>query len=330
MGSGTGPAPLGSSPLARGLQRPSTREKGEPRIIPARAGFTVYFHNLRFDGKDHPRSRGVYSRGCLDRHWRHGSSPLARGLPRTIAASERRSGIIPARAGFTCQGPRRTGRARDHPRSRGVYLRDKFTAPTLVGSSPLARGLREGDGVVSRRRGIIPARAGFTCFRFVAFRVSRDHPRSRGVYHPSAGRRVPPGGSSPLARGLPIPPCASDDGDGIIPARAGFTSTVDGVDLRARDHPRSRGVYMGELKEKYLPNGSSPLARGLLRSRTRPGSAPRIIPARAGFTRASRFIRHSQSDHPRSRGVYPGVALSRAGREGSSPLARGLPASPPS
>ena len=55
-----GPAPPGSSPLARGLRTRTPESDAIMGIIPARAGFTVYFHNLRFDGKDHPRSRGVY------------------------------------------------------------------------------------------------------------------------------------------------------------------------------------------------------------------------------------------------------------------------------
>ena len=91
-------------------------------------------------------------------------------------------------------------------------------------------------------------------------------------------------------------------------------------------------------------NGSSPLARGL---RERAGVVPEpvgIIPARAGFTGLGPSLCSSQSDHPRSRGVYPppplpvvppwdhprsrGVydrAASRDGQpRGSSPLARGL------
>ena len=51
------------------------------------------------------------------------------------------TGIIPARAGFTClvslTGPRRW----DHPRSRGVYDDDASWVRSTAGSSPLARGL---------------------------------------------------------------------------------------------------------------------------------------------------------------------------------------------
>ena len=51
---------LGSSPLARGLRHGPRPVRGDVRIIPARAGFTMVYilkcHNI----PDHPRSRGVY------------------------------------------------------------------------------------------------------------------------------------------------------------------------------------------------------------------------------------------------------------------------------
>ena len=71
-------------------------------------------------------------------------------------------GIIPARAGFThFQSSFRFMRA-DHPRSRGVYVMAMMRRVTAMGSSPLARGLREWRGGAGYRYRIIPARAGFT------------------------------------------------------------------------------------------------------------------------------------------------------------------------
>ena len=70
--------------------------------------------------------------------------------------------------------------------------------------------------------------------------------------------------------------------------------------------------------------GSSPLARGL---RARPVDGPaagRIIPARAGFTQSTCQNQQSDTDHPRSRGVYCHYRGLLSGRWGSSPLARGL------
>ena len=90
--------------------------------------------------------------------------------------------IIPARAGFTPHRPRQFLPDRDHPRSRGVYLRPSVWQRTLIGSSPLARGLPDGAILVIRTIGIIPARAGFTLARHDTPHGRRDHPRSRGVY----------------------------------------------------------------------------------------------------------------------------------------------------
>ena len=93
-----------------------------------------------------------------------GSPPLARGLPDPIDKRVKEFRIIPARAGFTHFLNTSCEPTQDHPRSRGVYLGAFGAAVGLMGSSPLARGLRLNDDLedVARRRRIIPARAGFT------------------------------------------------------------------------------------------------------------------------------------------------------------------------
>ena len=53
----------GSSPLARGLPRERQAPVAGLRIIPARAGFTFLPVRGGANGRDHPRSRGVYSGG---------------------------------------------------------------------------------------------------------------------------------------------------------------------------------------------------------------------------------------------------------------------------
>ena len=317
-----------------------------PRIIPARAGFTRPGRDRRAGPKDHPRSRGVYFFRARLSPGQRGSSPLARGLPAlstagyTANADHPRSrgvyqcwshfavsftgssplargllnidgtdlydfGIIPARAGFTCTRGRTRCRSADHPRSRGVY--DGY-------------GLW-GDWLMW----IIPARAGFTRGETALARPGADHPRSRGVYEAQALIDTGRVGSSPLARGLQVLPGSGEDVVGIIPARAGFTTStrpyatcgvgssplargLPGVPGSASgvrgDHPRSRGVYRDD--------GVVVVQR------------PWIIPARAGFTGWLRGRRVASPDHPRSRGVYgPGIPGS-GWVLGSSPLARGL------
>ena len=152
---------------------------------------------------------------------------------------------------------------------------------------------------------IIPARAGFTPRRLPLWHSLWDHPRSRGVYLPMKVADVARAGSSPLARGLLL--CIE------LP---GTTS---------RDHPRSRGVYAegGLLRDTI--EGSSPLARGLLTAGVPVDDAKRIIPARAGFTVSALVASREAADHPRSRGVYCVRSEYFRVRQGSSPLARGLP-----
>ena len=90
------------------------------------------------------------------------------------------------------------------------------------------------------------------------------------------------------------------------------------------DHPRSRGVYARQAADLRLGRGSSPLARGLHDWPEAERRPRRIIPARAGFTSGRSFIDRPETDHPRSRGVYPSRSLKAARDSGSSPLARGL------
>ena len=172
-------------------------------INPARAGFTIWDTALKVPLPDHPRSRGVYMVAPPKSGARGGSSPLARGLPRSIPGSARAARIIPARAGFT----------------DGAGL-----APVPdAGSSPLARGLLPLVGARRCRDGIIPARAGFTHGSAVERLEIQDHPRSRGVYGWGVDIACLSCGSSPLARGLRSVPLSRWVASRIIPARAGFT-----------------------------------------------------------------------------------------------------------
>ena len=197
------------------------------------------------------------------------------------------------------------------------------------GSSPLARGLHRRPPGRRLGRRIIPARAGFTPSACRKPRSRPDHPRSRGVY---PWPRRPPssaGGSSPLARGLLTTTPPSKPVRGIIPARAGFTRSGRAYRPSRGDHPRSRGVYRGGVVTADFSCGSSPLARGLPGGARQAPGARGIIPARAGFTPGERVSPCDETDHPRSRGVYPWKRCGPSTGTGSSPLARGLPSGTP-
>ena len=172
-----------------------------------------------------------------------GSSPLARGLLPGGHRIDRAPRIIPARAGSTNIVGDLNGAMKDHPRSRGVYLRGMYLDVNEWGSSPLARGLLTinlddtvTEWIIPARAGstqerrfplcanrIIPARAGSTMKAQEPGYESSDHPRSRGVYRhyqqASNGAR----GSSPLARGLHYDSDRCSVRSWIIPARAGST-----------------------------------------------------------------------------------------------------------
>ena len=91
----------GSYPLARGLLPGGAQGLCGRRIIPARAGFTNLQAGDAARFEDHPRSRGVYGPDGSPKGGYHGSSPLARGLLVAKTIETAKSGIIPARAGFT-------------------------------------------------------------------------------------------------------------------------------------------------------------------------------------------------------------------------------------
>ena len=172
------------------------------RIIPARAGFTALTCTIRGRIVDHPRSRGVYVRDWVREGEEGGSSPLARGLPRERGLIRAQGWFIPARAGFTKTHDAQHRKCLDHPRSRGVYDHPHGSVGPLMGSSPLARGLRRVSGSGRCSVGIIPARAGFTIQTTQLGKVDADHPRSRGVYAALGPVQRRFAGSSPLARGL--------------------------------------------------------------------------------------------------------------------------------
>ena len=132
---------VGSSPLARGVQRPTIIWMRHSRIIPACAGNTAVLHLPHYLEWDHPRLRGEYlwySRG--DGCW-SGSSPLARGILNRCVCKSYISRIIPACAGNTYKVMIWHRYLEDHPRLRGEYTIQAQANKWNRGSSPPARGI---------------------------------------------------------------------------------------------------------------------------------------------------------------------------------------------
>ena len=192
-----------------------------------------------------------------------------------------------------------------------------------MGSSPLARGtldLVTALMVVSR---IIPACAGNTEPPCGADHRPPDHPRLRGEHDQWPSDFDDEVGSSPLARGTPLPSIDTGTTMGIIPACAGNTERHIAPCSELRDHPRLRGEHTHAVKQIFFQEGSSPLARGTLQTAGWSLSSHRIIPACAGNT-IFRLLRYRSSwDHPRLRGEHQNGENQDPMTSGSSPLARG-------
>ena len=300
----TAPAAIGSSPHTRGLLHVGASNGADDGIIPAHAGFTSQSPGGGTARADHPRTRGVYAGARHSRFRAQGSSPHTRGLRSQWRSSPSPARIIPAHAGFTSSPPAPTS-----PR---------------CGSSPHTRGLLGSRLVSSESLRIIPAHAGFTPSPRSHPTSSPDHPRTRGVYLVMGDVMGDPAGSSPHTRGLREAPLEGVQGEGIIPAHAGFTHESGRLHPARRDHPRTRGVYFGDAMEDVKNQGSSPHTRGLLRGRHGGRQEPGIIPAHAGFTRSGLSRVGRRRDHPRTRGVYSTLPSSRLPLKGSSPHTRGL------
>ena len=252
----------GSSPLARGTRFQPRIQTARPGLIPARAGNTGVGVGSGAGSGAHPRSRGEHKYWGAHALTIPGSSPLARGTRLLYSRHEPSSGLIPARAGNTsgARGYRRGWWA--HPRSRGEHVRVHPVSSTAWGSSPLARGTHVAVAQSVRAVGLIPARAGNTQYRAEPPAPGWAHPRSRGEHAPSPLRNTTALGSSPLARGTPLPRNLGTLIRGLIPARAGNTCRCPFHKARQWAHPRSRGEHFCVRLSHAPGGGSSPLARG--------------------------------------------------------------------
>ena len=276
--------PFGSSPFVRGQQVLGFVPPGRVRIIPARAGPTQVLRITTHPMADHPRSCGANAGQVLQVTALGGSSPLVRGQPGQRHIRQKPQRIIPARAGPTFIDIRLKVALTDHPRSCGANVVRIRRLTVLTGSSPLVRGQRRTVVLPRFAVRIIPARAGPTLGRrLVENHRTGSSPLVRGqpahaTYY--LGVR----GSSPLVRGQLSETAAEQEGNWIIPARAGPTSPTWCPKARSTDHPRSCGANIFSYMKGCDMDGSSPLVRGQLSPSSLSNHSFRIIPARAGPT----------------------------------------------
>ena len=255
-----------------------------------------------------------------------GSSPLARGTPRSLFLLLVVIRLIPARAGNTPDAFLTVTRCAAHPRSRGEHTCVGCGSRRGCGSSPLARGTRACIGLIPVRGRLIPARAGNTAVRPGSRTGAAAHPRSRGEHYAAGDDYLGHFGSSPLARGTrtrrfrwcslfyfgssPLARGTRQGTEGIrqdhrlIPARAGNTAVRGSAPCLGSAHPRSRGEHTSRAAAPLPVFGSSPLARGTHEPFPPSFFPPRLIPARAGNTQPTSRSCRSRPAHPRSRGEH--------------------------
>ena len=232
------------------------------RLIPARAGKTGVAPVGGARNAAHPRACGENPKCAATFTTSPGSSPRVRGKRRHRRRDARNSGLIPARAGKTRSSPAIPAPRRAHPRACGENGSRYRGGRRGAGSSPRVRGKRPRPIRARKPARLIPARAGKTEENTLGTRCPRAHPRACGENISPLRRAAVIVGSSPRVRGKRADRCAGLARLGLIPARAGKTSSPLGAISPRRAHPRACGENMRGMKLLRFQVGSSPRVRG--------------------------------------------------------------------
>ena len=173
-----------------------------------------------------------------------------------------------------------------HPRACGENSHRRWYQAVMSGSSPRVRGkLLQGLDHLRRAR-LIPARAGKTALDNLALAHRRAHPRACGENAQVYNDILPGGGSSPRVRGKQDMGRDVPVGNRLIPARAGKTTRRLRRPHQGAAHPRACGENASDRSTSPSARGSSPRVRGKRVLGAEEAVRARLIPARAGKTRA--------------------------------------------
>ena len=219
----------GSSPRVRGKLQSVAGQAETGGLIPACAGKTPPRPRTRSSRRAHPRVCGENPPFVLHRFAGRGSSPRVRGKLRARVHGHSQAGLIPACAGKTPSIAAPRPRRRAHPRVCGENQRGFHNTDAVAGSSPRVRGKPEGGGLGGDRVRLIPACAGKTSTPQRAQAPRPAHPRACGENMRRAQGYTGGGGSSPRVRGKRPPGPPRRPPAGLIPARAGKTSSSSGT-----------------------------------------------------------------------------------------------------
>ena len=129
-------------------------------------------------------------------------------------------------------------------------------------------------------------------------------------------------GSPPRVREKPSPFSALPANAGITPACAGKTPVFFCVSYIYQDHPRVCGKNVTDVVKDPVGSGSPPRVREKLLVLSEISLIPRITPACAGKTLASRYRRHLPRDHPRVCGKNSSREWHSSNALGSPPRVR--------
>ncbi len=110
------------------------------------------------------------------------------------------------------------------------------------------------------------------------------------------------GGSSPLTRGNHSQKNIPSIFPRFIPAYAGESSVLGGINNGKTVHPRLRGEIIIRVGQISSAGGSSPLTRGNQKLQTPEIRQFRFIPAYAGKSVMTQTPKQGHSVHPRLRG----------------------------
>ena len=194
---------------------------------------------------------------------------------------------------------------------------------SVGGSSPRVRGKPP-----HRRRSrhtirLIPACAGKTNILVILLADPTAHPRVCGENKYSGNTSGRPHGSSPRVRGKRPHSGTTSGRRGLIPACAGKTRRVWGLDAQRGAHPRVCGENLSMVFYYVGCVGSSPRVRGKLSFRGSRIYERGLIPACAGKTTSWALADFPRRAHPRVCGENFRQATESALKLGSSPRVRG-------
>ena len=169
---------------------------------------------------------------------------------------------IPAYAGKTWRGSRRTPYASEHPRVCGENQNWIDLELIPYGTSPRMRGKPPGGGSLPGGCGNIPAYAGKTSTGSEYSPWGTEHPRVCGenrCYSPTTMIAI---GTSPRMRGKLINVGCGSPFDRNIPAYAGKTVSSKGFIRSFPEHPRVCGENEWACASPITQTGTSPRMRG--------------------------------------------------------------------